>query len=183
MRSSEGNIAVSNVVVAVGSITRSPRPVASPGALMTSVTGPLGTCLTTKRPWRSATTRMSVADRKGRFVLRHVHIGPVTLVISAPGYGTERSERVIDPTATTTFETAMFPSLDRIGSARVELLGEAQRRALDQQRAALNITNVVAADALGRFPDGNAAEALQRLPGTTIRLTRREGYDVIIRGA
>lgn len=131
----------------------------------------------------AATDMRVVADRKGQFVLRHVPTGPVTLVISAPGYVTERSERVIDPTATTTFETAMFPSLDRIGSARVELLGEAQRRALDQQRAALNITNVVAADALGRFPDGNAAEALQRLPGTTIRLTRGEGYDVIIRGA
>src|SRR5258708_5020484 len=157
MRSSEGNIAVSNVVVAVGSITRSLRSVPYPGALMTSGTGPMGTCLSTKRPLRSATDMRVVADRQGRFVVRHVPSGPVTLVISAPGDATGRGERVIDPTATTTFETAMFPSLDRIGSARVELLGEAQRRALDQQRAALNITNVVAADALGRFPDGNAA--------------------------
>jgi TonB-dependent receptor len=123
------------------------------------------------------------ADDKGQYVLRHVPAGPVILVISAPGYENERTERVIDSTTTTNVETAMFPSPDQIGSARVELLGEAQRRALDQQRAAWNITSVVAADQLGRFPDGNAAEALQRLPGSTVRLTRGEGYDVIIRGA
>src|SRR5260370_901986 len=69
---------------------------------------------------------------------------------------------VIDPAVTTTIEIVLTPSLDRMVSARMDLIGAAQQRALDQQRAAPNVTTVVAADQLGRFPDGNAAETPRR---------------------
>lgn len=77
----------------------------------------------------------------------------------------------------------------RIGDAAVRLdnvlvVGQAagQAAALNQQRASDSIKTIVAADAIGQFPDQNAAEALQRLPGVSLARDQGEGRFVIIRG-
>jgi TonB-dependent receptor len=44
------------------------------------------------------------------------------------------------------------------------------------------IKNVVSADQIGRFPDPNAAEAIQRIQGVTLERDQGEGRFVIIRG-
>ncbi len=59
---------------------------------------------------------------------------------------------------------------------------QGQSKALNQQKAADNIKNIVAADQIGRFPDPNAAEALQRIPGVNIERDQGEGRYVLIRG-
>src|SRR5690606_29513987 len=55
-------------------------------------------------------------------------------------------------------------------------------RAINQQRAAGTLTNVVAADEIGRFPDQNAAEALQRIPGVSLYRDQGEGRYIVLRG-
>ncbi|GAB3031876.1 TonB-dependent receptor [Bowmanella dokdonensis] len=57
-----------------------------------------------------------------------------------------------------------------------------QAGALNMQRTADNLKSVVSADAIGQFPDQNAAEALQRLPGLSIERDQGEGRFVGIRG-
>jgi len=59
---------------------------------------------------------------------------------------------------------------------------EGQQKALNQQKNADNIKNVVAADQIGRFPDPNVAEALQRIPGANIERDQGEGRYVLVRG-
>ena len=54
--------------------------------------------------------------------------------------------------------------------------------ARDQKRAASNIIDVVSADAVGRFPDANAAEALRRIPGVSLEIDQGEGRFVVVRG-
>jgi len=54
--------------------------------------------------------------------------------------------------------------------------------ARDQKRTASNITDVVSADGVGRFPDANAAEALRRIPGVSLEIDQGEGRFVIVRG-
>lgn len=56
-------------------------------------------------------------------------------------------------------------------------------RALNQQRQAENTTNVVSSDAIGRFPDPNIAEALQRVAGIGIERDQGEGRYINVRGA
>jgi len=56
-------------------------------------------------------------------------------------------------------------------------------RALNQQRAADNTVTVISADAIGRFPDPNIAEALQRAPGVGIERDQGEGRYINVRGA
>ncbi|MBL7537616.1 TonB-dependent receptor plug domain-containing protein, partial [Escherichia coli] len=55
-------------------------------------------------------------------------------------------------------------------------------RALNQQRQADNTVSIVSADAIGRFPDPNIAEALQRVSGIGIERDQGEGRYINIRG-
>ena len=59
---------------------------------------------------------------------------------------------------------------------------DSARRAADQQKNASGVTNVVAADAIGRFPDPNIAEALQRVVGVAISRDQGEGRYINVRG-
>ena len=56
-------------------------------------------------------------------------------------------------------------------------------RALNQQRQADNTGTVLSSDAIGRFPDPNIAEALQRAPGIGVERDQGEGRYVNVRGA
>ena len=67
-------------------------------------------------------------------------------------------------------------------TVRADLITDANARALNQQRTAPNITNIVSADQIGAFPDRNAAETTQRIPGVSITKDRGEGRYVNIRG-
>jgi TonB-dependent receptor len=61
-------------------------------------------------------------------------------------------------------------------------LADGQAQALNEQRSAPNIVNVVAADQIGQFPDPNAAEAASRIPGVSIARDQGEGRYILIRG-
>ena len=73
-------------------------------------------------------------------------------------------------------------STKELSAVKVTGIVEGQRKALNQQRNADNIKQVVSLDLMGRFPDLNVAESLQRLPGVTIGRERGEGADVQLRG-
>ena len=59
---------------------------------------------------------------------------------------------------------------------------QGQARALNNQKNADNIKNVVSAEQIGRFPDQNTAEALQRVNGVNIQRDQGEGRYVLVRG-
>jgi TonB-dependent receptor len=61
-----------------------------------------------------------------------------------------------------------------------ELVGQA--RALNDQKNSINLINLVASDQIGSFPDPNAAEATQRIPGIVVQRDQGEGRYVLIRG-
>lgn len=57
-----------------------------------------------------------------------------------------------------------------------------QARALNQQKNNLNITNIVSADQVGRFPDDNIGDAIKRIPGITMQNDQGEARNIIVRG-
>jgi len=66
----------------------------------------------------------------------------------------------------------------------VEVKGQlqGQARALNNQKNADNIVSVISADQIGRFPDQNTAEALQRVSGVNVQNDQGEGRYVLVRG-
>lgn len=61
-------------------------------------------------------------------------------------------------------------------------LRESLRRATDIKRLAPNIVDSIVADDIGKLPDQNIAEAIQRIPGVTISRDNGEGQFVTVRG-
>ena len=55
--------------------------------------------------------------------------------------------------------------------------------AVEQQKNADGVTNVVAGDTVGKLPDSNIAEALQRVSGISIQRDQGEGRYINVRGA
>lgn len=60
---------------------------------------------------------------------------------------------------------------------------EAQALAIQEQRRADNLVSVLAADAIGRFPDQNAAAALSRLPAIAVQRDQGQERYIQVRGA
>lgn len=56
-------------------------------------------------------------------------------------------------------------------------------RSLNQQKNAEGTVNVLSADAIGRYPDPNVAESLQRVQGIAIQRDQGEGRYINVRGA
>ncbi|MDJ1482839.1 TonB-dependent receptor [Cytophagaceae bacterium YF14B1] len=122
------------------------------------------------------------ANLSGEFELNVFTSGKVDLKISYLGYKPSTvSVEVVSGKVTTVTIPLRNESFEILG---VTITGQlqGQARALNQQRTADNIKNVVSADQIGRFPDPNAAEALQRVPGVNIERDQGEGRYVLVRG-
>jgi len=71
---------------------------------------------------------------------------------------------------------------DALEEVVITAIIDSAKRSADQQKNASGVTNVVAADAIGRFPDPNIAEALQRVVGVAISRDQGEGRYINVRG-
>src|SRR5690554_2581673 len=55
-------------------------------------------------------------------------------------------------------------------------------RAMDIKRDASGVVDAISAEDIGKFPDTNLAESLQRIPGVSIERRNGEGSQVAVRG-
>ncbi len=126
----------------------------------------------------TSTTAFTGSD--GRYTLTNIESGAQTLRFSYVGYDDmEQSVSVTDAGVTrldAAFEVLEMQAMVIQGAA----VGTA--RAINAQRAADTLTNIVASDAIGSFPDQNAAEALQRVPGLSLYRDQGEGRYIVVRG-
>ncbi|WP_010135306.1 TonB-dependent receptor [Ochrovirga pacifica] len=61
-------------------------------------------------------------------------------------------------------------------------IGKGQAKGLNKQKNNMNITNVVASDQVGKFPDANIGDAIKRMPGIAVQNDQGEARNIIIRG-
>ena len=73
-------------------------------------------------------------------------------------------------------------SAESLNTVQITGRFEGQQKALYEQRNAPNIKNIISAEQIKLFPDNNAAEAIQRLPGITLQRDQGEGRFVQLRG-
>ena len=124
----------------------------------------------------------AVTDARGRYRILAVPAGTATVISRSIGF--------VEGQQTVAVRAGEISTADfRLGIAAVELEGievvgqrEGQARALNLQKTSDNIVNIVASEAIGRFPDPNTAEAVQRLPGVGVLRDQGEGRFVLVRG-
>jgi TonB-dependent receptor len=126
--------------------------------------------------------REVVTDREGNFTLHDVPAGSYTLVASYLGYSDVTQPIEVASSGGPVINLSMGAEVVQLGSFVVEGNREGQARALQQKRTADNVMEIVAADSLGKLPDGNAGEAVRRLPGVFAEIDQNEGRYIVVRG-
>ena len=121
-------------------------------------------------------------DRQGNYQLPNVPASNQTVDFSYVGYPGLTRSVTVSPGAATKLDTQLGEQVIKLDAVVVTSAAVGQARAINQQRASDTLTNIVASDSVGRFPDQNAAEALSRVPGLSLYRDMGEGRFVIIRG-
>jgi len=94
-------------------------------------------------------------------------------VIVAPAFAQDAAPQTDAPAAATPDESQVVI---------VRGIRRSMKAAIDIKKAAINTVDSIAAEDLGKLPDQNVAESLQRIPGVTIERNRGEGRYVSVRG-
>jgi TonB-dependent receptor len=126
--------------------------------------------------------RSTTSEAGGAFAFGGIQPGAYTLVVSYLGYEDVRQAVTVAEGADRFVELSIGGEVVKLAHFVVEGSREGQARALQQKRSADNIMDAVAADAVGKFPDGNAAEALRRVPGVSLEIDQGEGRFIVVRG-
>ena len=129
------------------------------------------------------TSRGAVSKNTGDFTIIEVPAGTQKLLISYIGYKNITQEVTVKDGETSTIDIMLEPQ--DVKSGEITVTGEwmrGQARALNTQKNKINVTNIVAADQIGRFPDANVGDALKRIPGITIQNDQGEARFGLVRG-
>jgi hypothetical protein len=103
------------------------------------------------------------SDREGRFRLAAVPAGEHSVVVTYLGRPDVVAETTVIAGVARQLDVQMgLAAFEATVTVRAELIQGAQERALNQQKTAPNITNVVSADQIGSFPDRNSASETNR---------------------
>ncbi len=125
------------------------------------------------------------SERGGGFVIRNVKPGDYTLKATYIGHPVYTQSVNIPSSDSSIYLNIDFADegIIELEAFKVEGTQIGQAKAINLQRSADNVMNVISSDAIGQFVDRNAAEALQRLPGISLEESQGEGKFIIIRGA
>lgn len=126
--------------------------------------------------------RSTATTSGGEFYFADVAPGTYTVAVSYLGYEDSQKSVVVSGTGETRADLTIGSEVVTMGQFVVEGNREGQARALQQKRVSDSILDVVAADNVGKLPDGNAAEAVRRLPGVFAEIDQNEGRYIVVRG-
>lgn len=129
------------------------------------------------------TSRGVAADRNGFFLIPNLTPGTYNVKVSFLGYEDGLQEVQIEAGQTAKIDFNLLETV--IEGQDVIVYGNLSRgyaKALQEQKNAPNIKNVVSSDMFQLFPDRNAAETAARIPGVSISYDQGEGEFVQIRG-
>lgn len=129
----------------------------------------------------SGSTNGTVSSPEGRFAVRGLPQGQHEIGFEYLGYQTERRSVMLDG-GVESLDIRLQPQAIDVEGLTVVGRRRGQAAALNQQRSSPTITNVVAADQIGRFPDANVGDAVKRIPGIVVMQDQGEARFGLIRG-
>ncbi|MCF8277036.1 MAG: TonB-dependent receptor [Flavobacteriales bacterium] len=128
------------------------------------------------------TSTGATTDMEGRFTINNSPKGSQTLLVSFIGY--EKFEKKIEVTeGENNVGELKLSQGKQLGEVVIE--GDfrgTEAKAFNMTKTSPRIVNVIASDGVGKLPDRNVAEAIQRVPAVAIERDQGEGRYVSIRG-
>lgn len=122
-------------------------------------------------------------DNKGKFTLNHLDEGEYSLEVQYLGYPTKTIQiKVVDGQVTQLGAVSINADQEIEEVVSLGHIHRGNMLAMNMRKEANNIKNVISADGIGKLPDRNAAEAVQRIPGVSIERDQGEGRFVAVRG-
>lgn len=117
------------------------------------------------------TTIGNIAGVDGRYTIIRVPSGTATIQVRLIGYGPKTITGIIVPVNGSvqqdiTLKTADVQLVAMVVSANKEK--GSVNEALDQQKNATNVVNAITSEQIARSPDGDAAQAAQRVSGVSV---------------
>jgi TonB-dependent receptor len=124
----------------------------------------------------------TISALNGDFMLHNVPVGSQTLHVSYLGYQEQELAVEVAPGKVQTVNVEMEVNSIMGDEIIIREQASGQRAAINQQFAALSIKNVVSSEKIEELPDANAAEAIGRLPGISLKRNSGEANKIVIRG-
>lgn len=127
------------------------------------------------------TTDGTTSGVEGRYALGNVRAGTVTLHVRLLGYQAKTITGLqLDAGATLEQDISLSPATVQLETQIVtaDIERGSVNTALDAQRNATGIVNAITSEQIQRSPDGDAAQAVQRVSGVTVQ----DGKYVYVRG-
>ena len=124
----------------------------------------------------------TVTDGAGNFALSNLAPGDYTLTVSYVGFSAFSKDLTVRASQTTRVDAnlSVASSTEAVTVYAGRAYGEAE--AINRERAADNIVQVLPADVITSLPNANVADAIGRLPSVTLERDEGEGKYVQIRG-
>ncbi len=125
----------------------------------------------------------TVTDLNGMFSLQLKETGEYDVRISYIGY--QEISRSVRITSGINDLGTIFLEPDELLLGEVVISGTmapSQRKAYDIKKASIAMMDIVASDAVGKLPDRNAAEAVQRIQGVAVARYHGEADQATVRG-
>ncbi|HWL16925.1 MAG TPA: carboxypeptidase regulatory-like domain-containing protein, partial [Opitutus sp.] len=131
----------------------------------------------------SGTERFFVlTDANGTFRLNHVPAGQRNLVVNYTGLNTAHRSVTVVPNEQVEVAIDLSSEIYSLETFQVSAVREGQAAAINEQKNASNVVNIVSVDAFGNVADTNAANLLMKLPGISPERDEAEAYQVSVRG-
>ncbi len=118
----------------------------------------------------------------GRYRLDEVPAGEYTLSVSYVGFDTFSTSVNVSDSGTVSLPITLIREVRVADEVIVQGYRFGQSKALNDQKEAANIKNVISEEQIQAFPDLNTAEVLQRVSGISINRANGEGRFVAMRG-
>ncbi|MCC9043570.1 TonB-dependent receptor [Myroides sp. M-43] len=125
----------------------------------------------------------TVSNTNGYYEFLNIPAGEYTLSVSYIGYGDIEKQIEVIAGQNTVLNLDLSTDVETLEG--IVVIGErlkGQAKALNQQMNNVNVSNVISADQVGRFPDSNIGDALKRVPGITMQNDQGEARNIVIRG-
>ena len=119
------------------------------------------------------TTISDETDAEGRYTLQGVPVGAQTLEVDYIGLDPFKQAVAVSTGATVTLNADLKSEVLKMQAFEVAEAARGQALAINQQKTARGIVNIVSEEVFGAMNDGNIGYALMKLPGLTVN----EGED------